>query len=625
MSEISVLKNLLDTQSVLLSSESVLESILQNITFLDFIVEVSKYPRLYDVLNSENKQGFWRTYYLKQYPNFDVETLYKKSSEELIERSELQEESSEKVEHRINTWFEQCCIQENNYFFNSIDDTEKPFDVPPWSTDILDTTIKSDNDMYLSKLNNIKQMINGSFVRSIIYLNGEVQEHNIEEFEQLEETTFYKENNVIILFENGELYIYFRNDEDSSEDSFKILVMNNVEKIWKMAQNQYENSIGIFTYDKKIFTYNILNESSYNTFLPGKYERYLTQINFDFEILNLFDKYSSDFFGFYFSDINNVIYLLDLQKYFRYEFIKMVKNEIPIIINLENVNNQGFKIVLDINQTENEYQNEDENEEDLEIVQFYHRSVYSVIIRDFSHDCIYLNKKGELHYVFYNGQFDYNLSIFDPIIKNLVINKIKIHNYYPNYLQINHKNGVTWLKLRIEDKIYNRIINDINEPIEGDIRFTGEMSFVDINKKISENKNIFSSQLIEIEDLKIKDIHHDYSGVNPDSKYFYILDNIGNLYKYNSSTFSPNVSMRIDKKDIRLIANNVEKMIHQSSDRIIGLKIRVNKYIIVPYEHYLFYTLNNLRKGSEIQAYDKSYIIFQLINSNSLYKAYLPK
>jgi len=65
--------NIVKQNPELFLSDDVLDSFLINLSFLDFITIISNFPDLYDKL--EEKQGFWKVYYLQRYPHVNQEEL----------------------------------------------------------------------------------------------------------------------------------------------------------------------------------------------------------------------------------------------------------------------------------------------------------------------------------------------------------------------------------------------------------------------------------------------------------------------------------------------------------------------------------------------------------------------
>jgi len=651
--------------------EDVLIEILRNRTFLDFITLISKYPFLYDRL--QEKQGFWQRYYLQKYPHVDKTKLIQFSQDDSVESDDIVElddtkefsDDTSKLHKKIN-WFKQCCIESNVYFTNTIySQIPSPFINEPWTTEILQITSQEIEDersfgttiprgwhtvdedenededgdeeeldfppnedesiihnLYLSRLNNIKQIICGKYNDSRI-------------------ETIYQEKYVVILHEDGQLF-YFSPVETT-------LLMKNVKKIVQIGNPKPGNILMIIIIYVDINNVYVLTIDNQGLF-------YIKKIICNVNMVYIFDKLSYGLPIFTFRNEKNNVFSVDLHEYFLQDFENLLKNETDIHIEFKS-DERGVYFLYNP-----EYDDDDDNDEKQhlyyegklpvqqkildeeqlhyegklptqqksiekkhpDITHFYN---YRLNIFSNRNNYIYLNSNKELHVIFldlqYNNQYNYNLSKHDPVIKHLEIENVSQHNINNKiYTIIKHKEGITLLYLPLEFNRHNKIMEIIRDPIiYGDY---GPENFYNIDDEIT-NSGIFEKYPIKMIESEIKDIIIVNKSLRISNKDIYILDISGYVYRVDVNYFFNNFLNKVfSNKDehVKLIATNVINFLYNAYERIIGFEININRYIIVPYEHYLIYHDHGIIRREILY---NNYIIFKLGKSEFTFKCFIPE
>jgi len=656
----SYFKEILETQPELLYTDTVLGQLLDDVSFIDFITEVSSRPDIYDVLNSKDKQSFWRQYYLTHYPHIDQSkvlpittdiipfSLGTSHTSSIFSPTSLDKEYKCKncpVKSIVNkrtlpTWFEQCCIQEINYFFNPNLYGISPFFDSPWINDILDidgelTNNQDEYDIHPSKLKNIKNIVLSTFHTNI---NGDRM----------------TEKYILVLYQDNNLYYYKNksefgdnrgdNSNNSGDNSNGELILSNVNDVWNgsvygIGPNDYEDFM-IFTNDNNLYMLTIFKDPFVEQGTGQgtvQYNKNLLQLIFNVPITRAFHQSFSSISTILLSlnvpIINNPSSELDIIS----DKTKNVIHQISLfdIINDQNtfthyVTTQSqIQLIVDVNTITSQYdpttilneaENEDEIDEDLEIIECY--SLDIPYTEGYTTELIYLNKKRHLHYLF-AGKYDYNLSIHNEEIRKLEIIKIEfisVASYkFDDFIKISHRDGIYWLPLPQPGKYYDFLIGNIKsmdniDPRNINVYIAEKILHRGVNIKVITEGN---------DEIKVKD-----TIIVSDGEEFilYVLDITGNVYDINDTKFKEYQSdnnLLIKKNEADIVATNINKFLFNDGYRIIGLNVKLNRYIIVPYVHYIIYKKRNMVESDIIIHGTSPYILFQIYGFSFPFKAYI--
>jgi hypothetical protein len=668
------LENLVNYKPDLLLIEGNLNEILSKINFVDFITFVSKYPTLYD--NLQKNQSYWKSFYLKHNPHFPTE-------------KEEFNESLEKVTISLDIdWFQQCCIQKDIFFFNATNQITSPFNVMIWDEFILEslsqeqkTYIDGSHDLeenlkrpLLSKLHNIKQIITRPFY-SYDDDEDEISEH------------LYN-TSTIILFEDEKLYYYVETKLEYDEEGNVLDIDPTYEVKWLL---NHVKSIHSIYYEDNEFYNMILVQTKYNDFyliiisnldilymrkliIEKLYKNYsvdeIIQIKKGELEFTLLQWRKGDNYTFVLKDSRNNIYLVGILSnnqnlnngdyllsnddlivksywYTSIEEMKIMENQ---LYDLDEPLPDRDERDIRYEERDISYEEQEENHMEIDyekkeigIIWFYIINLFveSEDMEGSLHNLeIYLDTNYELHYLLFHNEsylqrkFDYNLSQYDPIIKQLKIQKVTMLKGKNEILQIYHEDGILWL----HPIKYETIIVEMVRELEFDdtfdyIDFLSKYPLV-VKTEINPNREDIISSYKDAKDVsKIKDCiiieknlpnydHHNYE--------VYILDVLGNVFTFRLKyikyeKFGGISNLPIDKilsfENFHLIVNNATKFIYNEMERIFALEIDVNKYVIVPYEHYL---RNKYLNKILDELPSKLYLLFTLIDSNFYYKVYFP-
>jgi len=223
-----LVKSQIEFQPELLLIEANLDNILSKISFIDFITIISRFPDVYDSV--QKLQSYWRQYYINQnYRIFQGKTYYR--NKDLI---------NNRVEYdkKIN-WFQQCCIQTNNYILNSTNNVKSSFKWSVWNGNILEKLSEGQSiyedyphsleenfsNMRLSRLHNIKKMFCGNFYSYVEEVEEEDEGPDMIAIKKLELL-------IVILFEDATLQIYNKRNKHT------YTLLDNVSNIYKLYSDQ---------------------------------------------------------------------------------------------------------------------------------------------------------------------------------------------------------------------------------------------------------------------------------------------------------------------------------------------------------------------------------------------------